>query len=379
MGLNNDGFNGIDIEQIALEKAVFVGVQAPNVFPSVAQDKNKKSLPSLTLTNSAGAMVLGDSGYDCRYVDNSWLSHGGNYSLTVGNKIYMNTGAGGFETVCTGPWKLKTPYQDLIAENCFQVETKLFRVGGSERMQLNGKRFDATFDDIYLRGNVKVVNNMVVNGGLFINGETYIRHFTTQGERHDTLPCDGIDGYLNPAQSFIVFDGKSAFTEAHIRPHTNAASYSGQLPDTPAYIDVVIAIPFPPPISQVINLPCKIAFPNGISLLSDGMATAAPDTLALLTAGDQRPKGGTVQKSDFYGPGHMHKFIGPSCQWLDDSGKVLEEVKNKFDTLQPISAKASVPNGCASITEVGDMIMNAAQNSVKDWLKNLWVNHIKPW
>lgn len=379
MGLNNDGLNGIDIEQIALEKAIFVGVQAPNLFPSVSQDKNRKSLPSLTLTNSAGAMVLGDSGYDCRYVDNSWLSHGGIYSLSVGNKINMTSGAGGFEIVSTGPWRLNAPYQDLFIDNCFQVSTKLVTVSGSERVELNGVRFDALFTDVYIRGNVKVMNNMVINGGLFVNGETYIRHFTTKGERHDTLPCDGIDGYINPAQSFIVYDGKSAFTEAHIRPHTNPASYVGKLPSTPAYVDVVIAIPFPQPISQVIELPCKIAFPNGISLLSDGIATTVPETLALLTAGEQRPEGGASLKSDMYGPGHQHAFIGPSCQWLENSGDVLEEAKRKFDSLEPISSKMSLPNGCGSITELQNTLMNAVQNSVKDWCKTAWEKYLKPW
>jgi hypothetical protein len=35
MSINNDGFSGVDIEQIALEKNVLVGVQAPNINPVV--------------------------------------------------------------------------------------------------------------------------------------------------------------------------------------------------------------------------------------------------------------------------------------------------------------------------------------------------------
>lgn len=35
MGLNNDGYSGVDIEQIALEKRVIVGTQAPNTFPCI--------------------------------------------------------------------------------------------------------------------------------------------------------------------------------------------------------------------------------------------------------------------------------------------------------------------------------------------------------
>jgi hypothetical protein len=33
MGQNNDGLAGVDIENIAIEKTIIVGMQAPNKFP----------------------------------------------------------------------------------------------------------------------------------------------------------------------------------------------------------------------------------------------------------------------------------------------------------------------------------------------------------
>lgn len=40
MGINNDGFSGVEIEQIALEKNVLVGIQCPNLTPSVKVEVN---------------------------------------------------------------------------------------------------------------------------------------------------------------------------------------------------------------------------------------------------------------------------------------------------------------------------------------------------
>jgi hypothetical protein len=47
MGLNNNGQSGVDVEQIALEKIIIVGAQAPNISPTIKVDENGKSLPKL--------------------------------------------------------------------------------------------------------------------------------------------------------------------------------------------------------------------------------------------------------------------------------------------------------------------------------------------
>lgn len=55
MSSNKNGLNGLDVEQIALEKSIFVGVQCPNTIPAIKTDINGKSLPHVEISSSGGS------------------------------------------------------------------------------------------------------------------------------------------------------------------------------------------------------------------------------------------------------------------------------------------------------------------------------------
>ena len=103
MGLNNEGYSGVDFEQIALEKIIIVGTQAPNLSPCIKIDENGTLLPKIEIAKSGGSQILETSGWNCNPVDMSWLSHGGIFSVAAGNKINLTAGAGGFEWKTSGP------------------------------------------------------------------------------------------------------------------------------------------------------------------------------------------------------------------------------------------------------------------------------------
>jgi hypothetical protein len=50
-----------------------------------------------------------------------------------------------------------------------------------------------------------------------------------------------------------------------------------------------------------------------------------PETETIVLNGGNRPIGAGVNKSDFVAPGHVHKFVGPSCGYTSNTGDVYKE------------------------------------------------------
>lgn len=265
MGINNDGYGGVDIEQIALEKNVLVGVQCPNITPAIKIEETGQSLPDAVIDENAGMSVEPGSGFTCSYADTSWLSHGGIYSMTSGNKMNFTTGAGGFEFICCGPMKMNTAFIDVFTTFAVNIKARLFTVSTSQRTHLMGKRIDFDYDETYFTGNTKFINNTAMNGSLFVNGELFCSHMTSMGQMNSTDCSADMSGYINPGQSFVVFSGASDAAKL-LQPT----------------IDCMIAIPFPDPINQTKKVPCKITFINGLSFASDATIKKCPVTESVI-------------------------------------------------------------------------------------------------
>lgn len=371
MGLNNDGYSGVDIEQIALEKRVIVGTQAPNTFPCIKVQQNGKSLPKMDISENIGTDFSDSSGYDCSYIDTSWLAHGGIYSLAVGNKINIQCGAGGFEWITSGPSRLCTPYQDFLCTYCFNINTRLFKVASTERTHLMGTRLDIQYDEIYIMGNTNFTNNVHINGGLFVNGEIYCSHITTQEQTNHTVPCGTSKGFINPGQSFVMFNGASLAAEKIVQSALPWKALA-ELPDSPAYVDCYIALMLPAPFDALWNVPCKIAFPKGVSFMSDAMAMLEPKAEEIIANGGNRVPGCGINKGDLLTPGHTHSFNGPACQYIKDTGNVYKEAKDAIQSETPAPSKQMFPDGCTSLEQVPQMLIQATQNSVIEFMKQLW-------
>lgn len=348
MSNNNDGMNGIDIEQIGIEKNVLVGVQAPNLYPSVKISTNGRTLPKATISTNKGMDIQPTAGYLCSHTDTSWMSHGGIYSMSAGNKINLTSGGGGIEITTLGPLNFTTSFADFFATHCFNVTTRLFTVSTSERTHMMGNRIDFQYDETYFTGNVNFINNVAFNGSVFINGELFCTHMTSMGQINNTHTSPDLTGYVNPGQSFLVCSGCS--TNAKIAP----------------FVDCMITIPFPDPISQTLSLPCKIKFINGISLASDAVIKNFPDdTQITIQQGAARTPNPSM--TDLMGPGHQHTFIGPSFTPTPSTSDMLSEAKVMMESDSPSTAKKTTPNGCTSVEQFITQCEEALTNELKKW------------
>ena len=354
MSSNKNGLNGLDVEQIALEKSILVGVQSPNTIPAIKTDLNGKSLPQVEISPNGGSQVYQTSGYDCSYADTSWISRIGVYSVTSGNTMIFNTGTGGFSWHTDGPCRIKTCYQDFWCENAFSLQTRLFKVNTTERAHLMGTRLDLEFDEIVIQGNTSFTNNVIINGGLFVNGELYATHITTQKQQFWTEESTNSTAFVNPNQSFTVIDG-------------NSTSALATVPTMGINAMITIDLPV---VGNLVNFPCRIKFPNGVSLISDATVLRSAGAAGALIATGQVFDGADIP--DVIGQGHSHAYFGPAVNLKDSTTDVWADAADVIPKNTPTPAKESVPNGEETLDIVKDKILDLVKKRAENFLTSFW-------
>lgn len=341
-GQNNDGLAGVAVKQVALEDHTVVGMQAPNLTPCMKIDENGKSLPVMIVAENGGTQIKTTAGYSCECADTSWLSRCGNYSVKAGNTISFNCGTGGITASTTGPFKIYNRYTDVISTYCFSLNTRLFNVTATKRMQFAGTRCDFNFDTTYFSGNVNFISNVHVNGGMYVNGELICRHMSTQGQINLTGQGPECEGFINPKQNFTFVGGEIPLTITVI---SGLVDGDGR--------------------------PC-----TGTILGTATFAGLTPNIRIQSNAFLEGIAGGEV-KPDIKMPAHVHTYITPACSFLKDTTSIFEEAKKLTESKTPFGAKQMFPNGQESFEMFMEQVKEMVEKQAKEWLKN-WFKENNP-
>ena len=130
-------------------------------------------------------------------------------------------------------------------------------------------------------------------------------------------------------------------------------------------------------ILRQIHIPVKVAFPKGISLISD--ATDAQNA-ALYTTLTSRPRilGESMDGSDTFGPGHQHSFSGPACNYVNSTTDVYAAAKD-IEQDKPLLHKSTVPNGADSIEKAKEEIMKMGQDYVEKYVTDFGKMMLPSW
>lgn len=369
-GHNNDGLAGISVKQVALEDHTVVGMQAPNLTPCMKIDENGKSLPVMIVAENGGTQVKTTAGYSCECADTSWLSRCGNYSVKAGNTISFTCGTGGITASTTGPFKIHNRYTDVISTYCFSLNTRLFNVTATKRMQFAGTRCDFNFDTTYFSGNVNFISNVHVNGGMYVNGELICRHISTQGQINLTGQSPECEGFINPQQKF-KFSGKQNATIKfqEILPDVIPDNI---ITETPTGAIGIIYVSGIPGVSGIIGLPCYGISELPVTLEFTNTLISIPSIQIQSNSFIEGLAGGEVTP-DIKMPAHVHPYITPACSFLKDTTAIFEEAKKLTESKTPFEAKQMFPNGQESfemfIEQVKEMVKNQAKNWVKEWFE----------
>ena len=159
-----------------------------NNYPSIRIDEKGRSQPFEIVVGGTGAFKNHDYIPHVEEVDNSSNFPCGNDDKVIGNRYSRNVGSGGINLKTTGSVEfggatLKTGFKkvNINASHGISIASE----SGLELMSLKTITL-RTNRQVYVESSLGVKNNLIVGGGSYVEGETYLHHVTAPLEVQQT-------------------------------------------------------------------------------------------------------------------------------------------------------------------------------------------------
>ena len=176
------GLGGSEIIEISKNKLENIGT-VMNDYGSIRFDPIGKLVSNEVLVGSNATYVNSDSGPLLEYVDVQDLP-GGTYNLNVNNRYNVMVGAGGLNLKSYGPTNISGSITNIAgqqvnvgSENEINLDAKVINIS-AEILKLRNKRQR----QILVDGGLGVNKNVVIGGGLSVEGEVFLQHVTAPAE-----------------------------------------------------------------------------------------------------------------------------------------------------------------------------------------------------
>ena len=176
------GIGGSELVEISKHKMETIGV-VMNDFGSFRLDKIGKLLNNEVLVDDKGVYVNKSESPLLEYVHVQDLP-GGNYTLNVCNRYNVMVGAGGLNLKTYGPVNISGTITNIAGEqinigsdNEINIDANTINIS-AEILRMRNKRQR----QILIENSLGVNKNVVIGGGLHVEGETYLQHVTAPKE-----------------------------------------------------------------------------------------------------------------------------------------------------------------------------------------------------
>ena len=232
------GLGGSEIIEISKNKLENIGT-VMNDYGSVRFDPIGKLVNNEVLVGSNATYVNSDSGPLLEYVDVQDLP-GGTYNLNVNNRYNVMVGAGGINLKSYGPTNISGSITNVAgqqvnigSENEVNIDGKVINIS-AEILRLRNKRQRQVLVDSSLGVN----NNVVIGGGLSVEGEAFLQHVTAPAETQVTNTTQAL-GQTVPGVSigWATVPGGGSYAGSII------TVYGGNIFDTAATPDSITTYP----------------------------------------------------------------------------------------------------------------------------------------
>lgn len=173
------GFGGNFIETITKHKLVNVGL----VFNSFASTRYNNTAKTITeFFNNSGLITTTIPAIEYTHIDDM---PGGNYTVTAGNRYNLLAGSGGIDIKTTGPVNMGGTIMALAGKQVSIASSDDTNIDGGTNLSVianiitlrTRNRQQVVIDD-----NLGVSQNVVIGGGQYLKGETYLQHVTAPVE-----------------------------------------------------------------------------------------------------------------------------------------------------------------------------------------------------
>lgn len=200
------GDGGDEIETVKRHKIQNIGATF-NDYPSIRVDYQGKSMPTEVGVSQTSVFKHYDAVPHVEEVDNSSNFPCGNYSLNVGNKYNVMVGSGGVQLKTSGPLSLGGSTVKIGG-------TKVNIAGGAGVVISSENHIDIFSQNIQLRSprsvfintGLGVSNNVIVGGGMLVEGELYVNHITAPLEVQETMLTKVYGRIVKNAEIGFYFD-----------------------------------------------------------------------------------------------------------------------------------------------------------------------------
>lgn len=110
---------------------------------------------------------------------------GGDYTLTVGNKWTVSVGSNGINISTTGRMEFSGGISEIATQELILSSKHDMVIDGGERLMLRARKMTINpveHNALTVDGQLHVMRNEIVRGGLLVEGETAVQHVTAPGE-----------------------------------------------------------------------------------------------------------------------------------------------------------------------------------------------------
>jgi hypothetical protein len=159
-----------------------------NDYPSIRIDPVGRSQPFEVLVCKVGTYKNHDSIPHIEELDNSSSFPCGNDEKIVGNRYTRTIGSGGVNIKTTGTMELGSTQFKLAANRLHMTAKHGVHISSDEFIELQSLKTISIRTDrqVLIESSVGITKNLVVNGGIYSEGEIYCQHITAPLEVHQT-------------------------------------------------------------------------------------------------------------------------------------------------------------------------------------------------
>lgn len=278
---------------------------------------------------------------------------GGNYTVIAQNKYNVSAGAGGINFNTNGNISMMPGggLFEVTPTECFKCLSKNINLVATESIKLSGAGLTIDGCAPQFAGNAIFEKNAAVKGGMFIQGEVFLTHITTQREFHFTEPSDDLGGYIDPTKDFTIIGvGPMILNIGGVAgTSTLTGVFSGPGGSGPCTIEIATL--------NIITALAEWGVANArfCSFLPDAVTPGAYDVVI---------------------PGHMHKYESPAITYKDSTSDVWSAGAAVMED-NAVQASPSMPNGM-SHEEAAKKIVDKQVKKLKKFAKNLLKKAISP-